>query len=362
MVDKGQVLPAQTCMEADNYDPTQITPAARSAFSVDGVLYPGYMNVSTPILYFNKTDFLKAGLDPANPPRTLDEIRKAAEKLKSTGVSGKPLSFNLKPWFFETWLAGVNQDAVNNNNGRSAPATKATFDTPQAVKILKWLQGMKNDGLMIPFADTEGTIDHYLALLNKDVNKRASMLIETSTAVTTITAVVGGQLSAADLGVNFDASVAAKNKFVPGTGQLPGLEAPGKVFASGGAFYILNTSSPAQQAASWEFLNFMLRPENAKAWHMQGSYLPVVKSVLDEPDVQKFWATDTSGVLLKKAVDQLSAADPDQAGPLIGAYPDYRAIMRTALDNVVLNNADPQATLTKAQADVTKVLKAYNGN
>jgi len=69
LVDKGQILPAEACMEADGFDPTSITPAARAAYSVDDVLYPGYMNVSTPILYYNKVHFKKAGLDPENRPR-----------------------------------------------------------------------------------------------------------------------------------------------------------------------------------------------------------------------------------------------------------------------------------------------------
>ncbi len=361
MVDKGQVLPAEGCMKADDYDITQITPVARSGFSVDGVLYPGYMNVSSPVLYFNKSDFQKAGLDPENPPRTLDEIEAAAKKLKDTGVAGKPLSFNLKPWFFENWMSGLGEDIVNNDNGRTKPATKATFANENGTKLVTWLQDMNKKGLMVPFADTEGTIDHYLALLNKDRKKRASMLIETSTATTTVTAVVGGQLTAEDLGVKVDASIADKNDFIPGVAKLPGLEAPGKVFAGGGAFYILNTSKPAQQAASWEFLKFMLQPENAKEWHVKGSYLPIVKSVLDEPAVADFWAKDPSGVLLKNAVDQLMAADPDQPGPLIGPYPGYRATMRSALAKIVLDGADPKATLKDAQDDVTKQLEDYNG-
>jgi sn-glycerol 3-phosphate transport system substrate-binding protein len=54
VVDSGLVLPAQACMEAAGYDPTQLEPAARSEYTVGGVLYPGYMNVSTPILYYTR--------------------------------------------------------------------------------------------------------------------------------------------------------------------------------------------------------------------------------------------------------------------------------------------------------------------
>lgn len=38
-------------------------------------------NPSTPIMYYNKTAFAEAGLDPENPPRTFDEIAALKDKL-----------------------------------------------------------------------------------------------------------------------------------------------------------------------------------------------------------------------------------------------------------------------------------------
>ncbi|MEZ5140616.1 MAG: extracellular solute-binding protein [Acidimicrobiales bacterium] len=162
MVDKGQVLPAEACMLADDYDPEQITAAARAAYSVDDVLYPGYMNVSTPILYYNKVHFEKAGLDPDSPPRTLAEIQEAAKVLKDKGVSKKPFSFKADQWFVSTWLAGVGQDVVNNDNGRSEPATEATFDTDKGRELFEWLDSMNQEKLLNAFPVTDGSIDHYL--------------------------------------------------------------------------------------------------------------------------------------------------------------------------------------------------------
>lgn len=363
MVDKGQVLPAQSCMKADNYDLTNLAPAARSAFSVDGVLYPGYMNVSTLVLYYNKVHFKQAGLDPEKPPTTLAELRKDAEVLKQKGISDFPLSFKNDRWYVENWLTGVNEQMVNNDNGRSAPPTKATFNTKNAVDTLTFLQKMKKDGLAVPFARTEGSINHYLALLpNGKKRPESSMLIETSTASSTIRDFLGGKITADQAGSDFaNAKIDFdKNQIVPGAGQFPGINTGGKIFASGGAFYMLNTSSPAQQAASWEFMKFMLKPENAYAWHTQGGYLPVVKAVLDNPKIQDFWTKDVAGVMLKKAVDQLYAADPDQAGPLVGPYQDYAKQIDNVLNNVMIDGADPKKQLDTAEANVNKILDDYN--
>ena len=357
MVDKGQVLPAQACMEADHYDLTKITPAARAAFSVDDVLYPGYMNVSTPILYYNKVHFKKAGLDPENPPTTLAGIEAAAKKLKAAGVSKKPFSFKADQWFLSTWLSGVGQDVVNNDNGRTKPATKATFDSPAAKEVLGDLARMNKEGLLNAFPVTDGNIDHYLALINED----SSMLVETSTASSTIAAALGGELKNEVGGVKIDTTSLTGKKVVPGSGEYPGIEGPGQIYASGGEFFIMNTSSPAQQAASWEFLKFMLQPEQAKTWHIKGGYLPVIKELQNDPEITKFQEDNLSGKLLKPAVDQLATADPDRSGPLIGPYPQFQDIMQGALEKVLFNGGDVNQALATAQTKGTALLKDYNG-
>ena len=182
MADSGQVLPAEACMEAADYDLTNLEPAVRSKYSVDDVLYPGYMNVSVPVLYYNKSHWEKAGLDPEDPPETLDELYEQAVALRDAGVSSKPFSFKATRWFFETWLTGVGGEIVNQNDGRDGLATEATFASPEAEELMEFLVKLNDEGLLNVFANTEGGIDQYLALITQE----SSMLLETSTASTTI--------------------------------------------------------------------------------------------------------------------------------------------------------------------------------
>jgi sn-glycerol 3-phosphate transport system substrate-binding protein len=103
----------------------------------------------------------------------------------------------------------------------------------------------------------------------------------------------------------------------------------------------------------------MLQPENAKAWHTHGGYLPIVKSVSDEPDVQAFWQDNLAGILVKPAVDQLQDADPDEPGPLIGPYTDFSDALESAMEAVLFDNADIQSALADAQTKVTQSLERY---
>jgi len=355
LVDDGTVLPAEACMEAAGYDPTDLEAAARAKYTVDDVLYPGYMNVSTPVLYYNKAHWQQAGLDPNDPPGTLEEIREQAQALKDAGVSEQPLALQLNRWYFETWLSGIGQDVVDNDNGYGGPATEATFDTPEARELLAFLDQMNDDGLVNLFANTEGNIDHYLAL----AQEQSSMVIETSAASGTIRDALAGTLTAEQAGVDVDDSFLATADIVPGTGPFPGIDAPGRVFASGGAFYMLNPSEPEQEAAAWRFLEFMLQPENALEWHVTGGYLPVVKAVEDEPAVQAFRQDDVAGVLLGPAVEQLADADPDLPGPLIGPYPDEKSELEQAMEAILLDGADVDSTLAAAQDNLTESLQRY---
>jgi len=357
MADSGKVLPAEACMEAADYDITDLEPAVRSKYSVGGVLYPAYMNVSTPVLYYNKAHWERAGLDPSDPPETLEEVWEHARAIKEAGVADKPLSLKTTRWFFETWLTGVGVDMVDEGNGRDGLATEATFATEEAEELMTMLKEMDDEGLVNAFANTEGSIDHYLAL----VTQESSMLIETSTASTTIRDALGGTITAEQAGVDFDPSAIDLSVLVPGTGPFPGIEEPGQVFPSGGAFYLLNTSSPEEVAASWAFMEFMLQPENAKIWHLQGGYLPVVKDVEDEPEVQEFWQHDLAGVLLQPAAEQLSDADPDRSGPLIGPYPDVADAVEAAMEGILFDDQDVSSALTRAQERATEALERYAG-
>jgi hypothetical protein len=68
-----------------------------------------------------------------------------------------------------------------------------------------------------------------------------------------------------------------------------------------------------------------------------------------------------AGVLLKTAVDQLSEADPDEPGPLIGPYPDFVDELQGAIEAVLLNDADIGPALASAQDEVTESLERYAG-
>ena len=354
MIDGGTIFPSEACMKATGFDVSRYQAAVRSYYTVDGVFWPGYVNVSQPILYFNSAHFAKAGLTAADAPKTLDELSAVAKKLKAAGIA-KPIALKLDEWYFESWINGAGEPVVNNDDGRSARATKASVNNPKAVEILTKLKKMQDDGLLQSFSDTDGQINQFLAL----ASGQSTMTIETSAAASTIKAFLGGTLEEAQgqtAGID-------TNAIRPESAPFPGLTEPGKARVSGGAFYIVSGTKSQKMsdesiAGAWDFYQFMSKPENVVQMHIESTYLPVISPAEDDPKLAKFWKDDIAGRLVATARKQLDTIDPKKPGPRMGPYPEYVVSLRNALDRVMFSNEDPKKSLDQANGEINKSLGA----
>ena len=62
MIDSGWIIPMQQMVDADNYDLSQIEPNLAAYYTIDDQLYSMPFNSSTPLMYYNKDIFEKAGI------------------------------------------------------------------------------------------------------------------------------------------------------------------------------------------------------------------------------------------------------------------------------------------------------------
>ncbi len=68
MIDSEQVVPMQEFIDRDDYDVSDLQPNIAGYYSVDDSLWSMPFNTSMPVLYYNKTMFEAAGLDPEKAP------------------------------------------------------------------------------------------------------------------------------------------------------------------------------------------------------------------------------------------------------------------------------------------------------
>ncbi|MDV2888052.1 extracellular solute-binding protein, partial [Alkalihalophilus pseudofirmus] len=84
-------------------------------------------NSSTPVMYYNKDAFKKAGLDPEKPPQTFEEIEKASKAITKSNKGMKGFALQAYGWLVEELIANQGALLMNNDNGRSDTPTKVGF-------------------------------------------------------------------------------------------------------------------------------------------------------------------------------------------------------------------------------------------
>jgi sn-glycerol 3-phosphate transport system substrate-binding protein len=341
MIDTQAALPAQACVKADKYDVSDHLERVVDYYTVKGTLWPMPFNVSNPVLYYNKRAFQAAGLDPNQPPKTLQEVKAAAQKLKDSGAAAQAgFGMKLDPWYLEQWSALGGKTYVNNGNGRKGRASGVTFDNATGREIFTFLADMVRSGLAKTNpADGPQQFDNLLGIGNGNFG----MTIDTSAALGTIQQVLrSGEYPNVELGV----------------APMPGPKGKGGVLVGGAANYISRKSSPEKQAAAWQFATFLNEPEVQAEWSIGTGYIPIRKAAADQPSVQQYWAENPS---FKVAYDQLvgGVTNTATAGPVIG---DYRGVRDVVLDSEqqMFAGMSPKAALKLAKQEANAKIEEYN--
>lgn len=83
MIDSGWIVPMQQMIDADSYDVSEIEPNLAAYYTIDNELYSMPFNSSTPIMYYNKDMFDKAGITEI--PDSLEGIGEIGQDLLDKG-------------------------------------------------------------------------------------------------------------------------------------------------------------------------------------------------------------------------------------------------------------------------------------
>jgi sn-glycerol 3-phosphate transport system substrate-binding protein len=349
MADSKSVIPVGACMQAEGFDESPFLPRALLSYQTAGVQWSIPFNVSNPVLFYNKSAFERAGLNPDDPPLTLDEVRAVSEQLVASGAVGTGIALDSGVdsgggWFIEQWFARANELYADNGNGRLAPATKVLYDGPLGVQLLTQVQSLVQDGLAVSVGDNPGGQDALLKLA--DPAKPAAMTIATSAAIGTVINVLDGGLipgiTSAQLGIGP----------MPGPGDVP------SAIVGGASLYIVSDKGDPAAAATWDFIKFLVSSQSQSTWAAATGYVPIRQDALDLEPLRSTYATDPR---FKVAYDQLLAGKDDLSavGPVIGPLPQVRAVTAGAVASI-FGGADVQSSLTAAAQQSDALITQYN--
>ncbi|SNR43777.1 methyl-accepting chemotaxis protein [Halorubrum vacuolatum] len=329
-LDSGAFTPVQRHLDPERFDPDELLDPVADYYRTEGRLHSMPFNSSTPLLYYNRDAFERAGLDPADPPSTFREVRAAAERIVESGVADVGITFANYSWFIEQWFSEAGQPLVDARNGRAGTPTEAYFDSPAGTTVFEWITAMEADGLYHdPGIEARG------AAREAFHDGTAAMLIGSTSSMS---------------GVYEGAS------FPVETGYFPVADERHGVVIGGGSLWIAADLPTRTQRVAAEFLAWLAAPERQARWHRETGYFPVHEDALDRLEAEG-WFTEHPGA--RTAIDQLLAAEDGVAttGARIGPFDTVRTLVAEAA--IDAREHGVEEALTRLNEGVEMKLDAY---
>jgi sn-glycerol 3-phosphate transport system substrate-binding protein len=305
----------------------------KSYYSTGGNLYSMAFNSSTPILYYNKDHFKKAGL-PDKAPSTWDEIESTAKKLQAAGVKC-PFGSAWPSWVLvENMHAYHDQPFADHANGYDGLATTLKINGPFGVAMMERLARGAREGWFT-----------YGGRLNK---AEALMTAGECGIFTTSSAYIG------------NLTRASEGKFTWGTGFLPRLAGfpHGNSIIGGATLWVMKGAKPAEYRGVAQFFRYLASTDNQAWWAGVTGYLPLTNHAAK--------ALETSGHYAKNphqrtAVDQMAGGKttPNSQGIRLGNFNSVRDAIEEQMENIFSGKKTPKQGLDDAVAKSNDILKEF---
>ena len=121
----------------DGIHPDEFYKACWSEATYKGKVYAIPFNTDDRALYYSRTLFREAGLDPDKPPKTWEELREYAVKLTTYRKDGGFKRIGFIPNFGNSWLYLYSWQ--NDGEFMSPDGRKCTMNNPRSVGALKYM-------------------------------------------------------------------------------------------------------------------------------------------------------------------------------------------------------------------------------
>lgn len=333
MIDSGWIVPMQEMIDGDGYDLSQIEPNLAAYYTIDNELYYMPFNSSTPILYYNKDMFEKAGITEV--PDSLEGIGEIGQQLLDNGGAGEAMSMGIYGWFFEQLISKQGLEYANNGNGRKEAATAVAFDENGAAKNILTVWKDLNDKGFAPIVGKGGDA----GLADFSAGKSAITLGSTASLKQILQDVNG--------------------KFEVGTAYFPKVSSSdeGGVSIGGASLWALDNQDPKKLRATWEFIKFLISPESQAYWNAQTGYFPVTVAAQEE---ETFKQNVAEYPQFQTAIDQLHDSAPEYAGALLSVFPEARAIVESEIESLLNGNEDVDAAVKNMTESINGAIEEYN--
>ncbi len=336
MYAKGAIQPIQEMSEkaGDPINPDDFLGAVGGYYSSpEGKLISMPFNSSTPVFYYNKEAFKKAGLDAEKPPKTWDDVSAAAKKLRAAGYECG-LTTSWPSWVnLENLGSWHNVPYASKDNGFGGLDARLEINQPLYVRHMTFLANMSKEGTYT----YGGRGDAPNGLF---ISAKCGMFIGSS----------GNR-----------ASIIKNGKFDFGTSFLPYYSdvkgAPQNSIIGGASLWVFANKSPEVYKGVTKFFKYISSPEQAAAWHQGTGYVPVTKAGYELTKKSGYYDKNPGTEI---AVQQLDATTTENSrGIRLGYLPQIRDIEDGTMEEIFSGKVAPEAGLASMVKRGNELLERF---
>jgi len=337
MAARGAIRPVYQVMKESGlpFDPNAFLPTVTAYYTTaKGNMLSMPFNSSTPVLYFSKDGFKKAGLDPAKPPKTWPEVAEAAKKLVAAGY---------KAGFSSAWTSWIhveNLGAWHNvpmgtkANGFGGLDAKLIYNSPLYVKHFQALADWQKDKIFV-----------YGGRTNKG----------------------NAKFSSGEVGMYTESSAGYAGfkktcKFDFGTSMLPYWPdvkgAPQNTIIGGASLWVMAGHKKQDYKGVAAFLNYVSSPAVQADWHQATGYLPITMAAYELTKKQGFYAKNPD---METALKQMTLHKPtkNSKGLRFGYFAQIRDINDAAFEAIFAGQKTAQKGLDDAVEAGNRLLRKF---
>jgi sn-glycerol 3-phosphate transport system substrate-binding protein len=336
MAARGAIYPVHQLMADQGlpFDQSRYISAVIGYYTTtDGKLLSMPFNSSTPVVFWNKEAFNKAGLDRA--PETWEEMGEFSKKIIASGGADCGFTIGWQSWsMLENFSSWHNVPFATKENGFAGLDTEFVFNSPLHVKHIGQLADWQADKVFT-YGGRRGDGNPLFA------DGKCAMLINSS-------AYYGGLVKS--------------TKFDFGTSQLPYWStvagAPQNSIIGGATLWVLTGNPKGDYEGVGRFLNYMSDVFVQTYWHQNTGYVPITNAAYE--------MTKNSGYYEKNegrdvAIVQMSGKAPtaNSKGLRLGNFVQIRDILNEELEAIWAGKKNAQQGLDDAVERGNKLLRKF---
>ncbi|WP_455482216.1 sn-glycerol-3-phosphate ABC transporter substrate-binding protein UgpB [Bartonella sp. B35(2025)] len=341
MAAKSAIYPIYQLMAdtKQEFNPADYLPAIRDYYAdTQGQMLSMPFNASTPILYYNKDIFKKAGLDPEQPPKTWQDVEDFSKKI----LASKVASCGFTMAYASQWIGIENFSALHDipfgtkENGFIGLDSELTFNGPLQIRMWTDLKRWFDQGIF-HYGGPSGALDATPMFMAQN----CAIFMQSS-----------GSL----------AGIVSEAPFNVGFGMLPYYNdvknAPQNSIIGGASIWVLKGHTPKEYAGAAAFLKFLSKADNQAKWHQKTGYLPITKSAYELSKEQHFYDKNPGADIAIKQIN-LNPPTVNSKGIRFGNLPQIRSILDQELEAVLSGSKTPKAGLDTTVQRGNKLLREF---